>query len=820
MFARLTAIASPLTGSTKSSPISIHDSVPFPDRKVLQEEKPLPPTPGLRFARAGSLEYTEYDQQVPPTPGLKPSPPSIAQLALPSPEETSPSSSSNTSHEPSNLNELVKYGVSSPKRPNRLRKKAPPSSYPFSFIPDDPSPTVSFPYAFHRSSPTSRSSSFISPPSRSMSVNGIARITRKLTKRRPSSSEPTDAAVPDDQNPRFEEDQPGIAPLQRRSTFNFGLGRRRSSVTTNLGTYTQSEDGHYSLPPVKRAGRSALNIPTFQLFQTTRRDSWHAQSASQPNVPSSPSAVGTDALSEVPWTGVVSKALDVQTERNGWKSTWSLSLDDGEHMLRPKPRFTLGDESESPRSSSPTLSSRPPLLRRHAVVTAPKRRWTLAMALTDEGISDELLVEKLEALRSRSRVGSVVEADDWDSVWAAYNDELEEDDSQLPLPTSKEFDNPSLPPIRTTSMPVLPSSTTATWQSARRALLTCRELVRTERHYLSSLQTLLTGGTRMRPPPLMHAYAVGLAVESAGLLRRMESDPSAWGVAAAFLGAEESLEAALVAWCGVVGAWFSDEKTESRTSKRLSKTRAPDSSISESAAKDEEPRLSWRRSSLTASIRTLSKPSAPPDIPPVVPAVPLKVAIPTAEQLSAMTPSPSSSSKKSGKEKDLRPNVRDLAIAPTQRVMRYVLLYRDLLDHTPAYSAARPLVSQALDTAMRIAQRCDRAQGNSAFLRTMSGPPSYLTNLFAPNESEAMQIRPRVTLTFAQSLDAKIAGALGAQLILSGKESMVMTHWLRTMHDGILVGIGTALNDDPQLNSAPLRICLAWFTLKLPALAL
>jgi len=58
-----------------------------------------------------------------------------------------------------------------------------------------------------------------------------------------------------------------------------------------------------------------------------------------------------------------------------------------------------------------------------------------------------------------------------------------------------------------------------------------------------------------------------------------------------------------------------------------------------------------------------------------------------------------------------------------------------------------------------------------------------------------------VTLTFAQSLDAKIAGKNGRQLILSGKESMVMTHWMRTMHDAILVGIGTALNDDPQLNT-------------------
>ncbi len=33
-----------------------------------------------------------------------------------------------------------------------------------------------------------------------------------------------------------------------------------------------------------------------------------------------------------------------------------------------------------------------------------------------------------------------------------------------------------------------------------------------------------------------------------------------------------------------------------------------------------------------------------------------------------------------------------------------------------------------------------------------------------------------VTLTFAQSLDAKIAGVNKKQLILSGKESMLMTH--------------------------------------------
>ncbi|ORY90348.1 dihydrofolate reductase-like domain-containing protein [Syncephalastrum racemosum] len=65
-----------------------------------------------------------------------------------------------------------------------------------------------------------------------------------------------------------------------------------------------------------------------------------------------------------------------------------------------------------------------------------------------------------------------------------------------------------------------------------------------------------------------------------------------------------------------------------------------------------------------------------------------------------------------------------------------------------------------------------------------------------PNVSD----KPLVTLTYAQSLDGKISRQ-GEQLLLSGKESMAMTHRLRTLHDGIMVGIGTVLTDNPQLNA-------------------
>ncbi|KAL1921276.1 uncharacterized protein VTP21DRAFT_10992 [Calcarisporiella thermophila] len=74
---------------------------------------------------------------------------------------------------------------------------------------------------------------------------------------------------------------------------------------------------------------------------------------------------------------------------------------------------------------------------------------------------------------------------------------------------------------------------------------------------------------------------------------------------------------------------------------------------------------------------------------------------------------------------------------------------------------------------------------------------SFLSSLVLTPQPDS----PCVTLTYAQSLDGKIAGENGKQILLSGKESLVMTHRLRAMHDGIMVGIGTLINDDPLLTA-------------------
>ena len=59
---------------------------------------------------------------------------------------------------------------------------------------------------------------------------------------------------------------------------------------------------------------------------------------------------------------------------------------------------------------------------------------------------------------------------------------------------------------------------------------------------------------------------------------------------------------------------------------------------------------------------------------------------------------------------------------------------------------------------------------------------------------------PFVTLTYATSLDSSISLGPERPTQLSGPESKRLTHHLRSRHDAILVGVGTAMADDPGLN--------------------
>ena len=348
------------------------------------------------------------------------------------------------------------------------------------------------------------------------------------------------------------------------------------------------------------------------------------------------------------------------------------------------------------------------------------RRWTLASAMKDEAISNEGLVRELRKMHElgvcnrESKEGGRSSEGDVDSMWDVGREIWEG-----MLDWEKEKDNVDeediVRPKRCSSL--LDSSS---WLTAQRALLICRELIMTERHHHALLLSLLAGDTRTPPPLLMQHYAAELVHASAAVLKAMEQQPSALGVAKAFVENAEKVEEAYVRWCGVVGGWFVAIEESGNSNVKLkrnwSRYRSSIDSATSPAAADAPPSggvesedgsspppvsplkrvRTWRRSlpsvaslgEAGASIygsgsvygsRSLRRRNKDKEVDKVAEEEQSDV---VGRDLSSTTP-PSSPSSSSGQNLLSRPSrvrrkpaVRDLAILPTQRVMRYVLLYR------------------------------------------------------------------------------------------------------------------------------------------------
>ncbi|APA12079.1 hypothetical protein sscle_08g068490 [Sclerotinia sclerotiorum 1980 UF-70] len=63
-----------------------------------------------------------------------------------------------------------------------------------------------------------------------------------------------------------------------------------------------------------------------------------------------------------------------------------------------------------------------------------------------------------------------------------------------------------------------------------------------------------------------------------------------------------------------------------------------------------------------------------------------------------------------------------------------------------------------------------------------------------------LQPLPYATLTYATSMDSQITILPGIGSPISGPDSKAMTHYLRSKHDAILIGVNTAIADNPSLN--------------------
>ena len=145
-----------------------------------------------------------------------------------------------------------------------------------------------------------------------------------------------------------------------------------------------------------------------------------------------------------------------------------------------------------------------------------------------------------------------------------------------------------------------------------------------------------------------------------------------------------------------------------------------------------------------------------------------------------------------------------------------------LLTNNPAKVEA--LARHGIEVVERVPLEIAPNAVSLPYLRTKQRRMGHLLSALQATTPGGATDGPAVTVHYAQTLDGRIATRSGDARWVSGEESLRFAHELRATHDGVLVGIGTVLQDDPRLTvrlvpgESPVRVIVD-STLRIPLAA-
>jgi GTP cyclohydrolase II len=147
--------------------------------------------------------------------------------------------------------------------------------------------------------------------------------------------------------------------------------------------------------------------------------------------------------------------------------------------------------------------------------------------------------------------------------------------------------------------------------------------------------------------------------------------------------------------------------------------------------------------------------------------------------------------------------LKDLSVKSIKLISNNPGKFKPLIDSGIVISSRIPILPRLTsENARYIKTKISRMNHKIDFDRLSSSSPEremILRNVVSKIKNHGYRNRPFITLSYAQSLDGCISKDKNKRIVLSDKESMILTHQIRSIHDAILVGIGTVLTDDPQL---------------------